>query len=328
MSTLYAIALHVRTLLITSLLLSGITSQAAPQLVEVPDFGANPGNLRMFVHSPATFSESILRAPLVIALHGCSQSAERLVVSSGWNKLADERGFHVIYPQQRTFNNATGCFNWFRRDDITDGGEAASILQMIQHAIATLPIDSDRVFIYGVSAGGAMAVNLMACHPSLFNAGAVIAGGPFLGNAGPMEAMRSMIEPADETPEERAATVRAMHPGYTGVYPRLLVIHGQEDRVAHPRNSIELIEQWADLHGIDPMVRDVGTGLPSIPGLERWIYRDGNGLELLVLYQFSGLGHAIPIDPGEGPCQGGQVRRYAIDLDLHSTCTIADFFRL
>jgi poly(hydroxyalkanoate) depolymerase family esterase len=152
--------------------------EAAPapsrtELPELTDFGRNPGNLRMFAHVPEDLSSG---APLVIALHGCSQTAAEYDRGSGWSALADRLGFAVVYPEQQPANNPKNCFSWFRPGDTArDLGEARSIRQMAEHAIATFDLDRRRIFVTGLSAGGAMASTMLAAYPDVFAGGAVIA---------------------------------------------------------------------------------------------------------------------------------------------------------
>jgi poly(3-hydroxybutyrate) depolymerase len=134
-----------------------------PRLKELTGFGANPGNLRMFVHVPEHLPAD---APLVVALHGCSQSAEQYDVGTGWSMLADKLGFAVVYPEQQPANNPQNCFSWFSPGDIArDQGEALSIRQMVAHAVASFGVDPRRVFVTGLSAGGAMASVMLATYP-------------------------------------------------------------------------------------------------------------------------------------------------------------------
>src|ERR1700758_1803401 len=93
----------------------GITVSSQTGLREITHFGNNPGNLLFFLHSPKIKKEKM---PLVVALHGCNQDVAILAKQSGWNKLADENSFYVIYPQQRFLNNPSSCFNWFNEKDI------------------------------------------------------------------------------------------------------------------------------------------------------------------------------------------------------------------
>ena len=132
-----------------------VPSPHPTRLREVTGFGANPGNLRMFVYIPERMPPT---APLVVALHGCTQTADEYDHGTGWSTLADSLGFTVVYPQQQPANNPKNCFSWFLPGDIARGhGEARSIREMVEHAIATFAADRDKVFVTGLSAGGAMA---------------------------------------------------------------------------------------------------------------------------------------------------------------------------
>ena len=147
------------------------------RLRELTGFGANPGNLRMFAYAPEHLPSN---APLVIALHGCTQTADEYDHGTGWSSLADNLGFAVVYPQQQPVNNPKNCFSWFVPGDIARGhGEALSIREMVEHAIATFAVDCNNVFVTGLSAGGAMASVMLATYPEVFAGGAIIAGLPY-----------------------------------------------------------------------------------------------------------------------------------------------------
>ena len=124
-------------------------------LTELADFGANPGALRMLACLPPGLPRG---APLVVALHGCTQTAAGYAQGSGWDRLAAEGQFAVLLPEQRQANNPNRCFNWFEPGDTRRGqGEVASVHAAILHLIASHGIDPGRVFVTGLSAGGGMA---------------------------------------------------------------------------------------------------------------------------------------------------------------------------
>ena len=147
------------------------------RLQEMTAFGSNPGNLQMLVYRP---EQSLTSPPLVVALHGCGQTAEEYDRGTGWSSLADRLGFLVLYPQQQHLNNPKNCFSWFLPGDTTRGqGEALSIQQMVEHAIRHYGVDRRKVFVTGLSAGGAMAGVMLATYPEVFAGGAIIAGLPY-----------------------------------------------------------------------------------------------------------------------------------------------------
>ena len=149
----------------------------ASELLEIERFATNPGNLRMWAAAPAA-AES--RRPLVLVLHGCGQTASGYDAASGWSRLAAKHGFVVVYPEQRRANNDQTCFSWFRPTDIARiGGEAESIRQMVAKATTDFGIDVRRVYVCGLSAGGAMAAAMLATYPETFAGGAIIAGLPY-----------------------------------------------------------------------------------------------------------------------------------------------------
>ena len=125
----------------------------ASRLVRVRDFGSNPGNLRMLSFIPWKLRP---KAPLVVVLHGCGQSARDITYGAGWTGLANEMGFALLAPEQRRANNPQRGFNWFHPSDRTrDSGEALSIRQMIDWMISEHGLDRKRVYVTGLSAGGA-----------------------------------------------------------------------------------------------------------------------------------------------------------------------------
>jgi len=167
-------------------------SSAHSPLTEINDFGSNPGALRMFSFVPEHLSPS---PALVVVLHGCGQTAAGYDLGTGWSTLAERYGFALLMPEQQASNNANTCFNWFNPEDISrDGGEAGSIRQMIARMASDHNIDSRRIYVTGLSAGGAMTSVMLATYPELFAGGAVIAGLPYGIASNVREALSGMMQ--------------------------------------------------------------------------------------------------------------------------------------
>ena len=289
-------------------------------MIKVSDFGENLGNLNLYVHSDN--KTKIENAPLVVVLHGCSQSAHKVAEQSGWNDLADKYGFIVIYPEQKRSNNMSNCFNWFSKKDIDpNSGESSSILEMISYTKKNYSIDSTRIFIYGLSAGAAMTINLISTSPSVFNAGAAFAGGAFGIAETMLSASSAMSNPPSKSPEEWASLVPV-----ADSYPRLIVGHGTKDNVVDFQNSQELLKQWTHLHGINKNDGIVEPKFANNPLISRISYRDSLANEHVIFYQIQDTGHALPVDPGSSEKQGGKTGIFAVDRDFFSTYYIAKDF--
>ena len=144
------------------------------RLTALPHFGTDPGSLSADIYIPKNFPKN---GPLVVVLHGSTQSAADYDLGSGWSTLAEECGIALLFPGQRLTNNMIGSFNWFKTGDSQRGeGEPLSIRQMIKQVVDDHAIDPSRVFITRMSSGGAMTSVMLATYPEVFAGGAIIAG--------------------------------------------------------------------------------------------------------------------------------------------------------
>jgi poly(hydroxyalkanoate) depolymerase family esterase len=261
-----------------------------PGLVDIANFGSNPGRLSMLAYLPT--DPPARHAPLIVLLHGCGQTAGAFLRSSGWIAVAERLRIPLVLPEQSGDNNQGRCFNWFRPTHTShDQGEALSIRQMVAAATQRFALDPGRVFVAGLSAGGAMAAALLAAYPDVFAGGAVVAGLPVGAASNVSEALRRMAEagPA-RSPADWAAEVRRAAPvGYSGPWPRLCIWHGDADRVVDPANARPLAAQWSALHGL----AQEPTESVDLLGLrrDRWKLRERPVVEL---WQLPELGHAWP----------------------------------
>jgi poly(hydroxyalkanoate) depolymerase family esterase len=287
------------------------------RMVEFEGFGDNPGRLRMRAHVPP----SVAGRPLVVLLHGCGQDAAGFAADSGWIELADRLGFPLILPEQAEANNAGRCFQWFHPSNTTRGaGEAGSIAAMTGAAIGRFRSDAGRVFVVGLSAGGAMAAALLAAYPDVFAAGASVAGLPVGAARSGMQAILRMASAGpNQSPEAWAALVRAAAPdGFAGPWPRLSVWQGQADTTVAPENGTLLATQWRALQGLaaPAVTEQVSNGVRH----QMW----PNGRQSQVeLWSVAQLTHAYPV--GDRVVAPGH---YVEQAPVDATAGIARFFGL
>lgn len=290
-------------------------------MVEVETFGLNPGSLRMLTYRPQDLAPD---APLVVTLHGCGQQAELFAEQAGWLALADRFGFAVLAVEQSPSNNFNRCFNWFEPDDIVrDLGEAASIAAMVRHAVSTEGADPDRVYVTGLSAGGAMTAVMLTAYPDLFAAGAVVAGLPYGVAKGVGEAMGAMHGRGAKDTTALAARAIAAGP-QAGDRPRITIWHGDADYTVGAGNAAALVSQWASVHGLD----EADIESESLNGLTRLRLRAaGSDIVLVESNIVHGLGHGTPLAT-TGPDALGATAPYMLEAGISSTLEIARFWGL
>ncbi|MDG4597535.1 MAG: PHB depolymerase family esterase [Candidatus Contendobacter sp.] len=295
--------------------------QQEHRLIEITDFGANPGELRMFAYLPQQLPRN---APLVVVLHGCTQSATSYNKGSGWSTLADRHGFALLFPQQQLNNNPLRCFNWFRPEDNERGrGEPESIRQMVEAMAQRHGIDRRRVFVTGTSSGGAMTNVLLATYPDVFAGGAVIAGVPYRSASGLQEGLESIFQGRCRPASEWGDLVRGAS-SHEGPWPRVSVWHGDADTAVKPVNAEETIKQWSHVHGLDARP----TVETSVGGHPRRVWHGVDGEELIESYTITGMSHGAALDPGAEPHQCGTAAPFFNAVGISSTHRIADFWGL
>jgi poly(hydroxyalkanoate) depolymerase family esterase len=237
-------------------------------------------------------------------LHGCTQDPATFAAATLMNRAADRHGFVVVYPGQDRGRNAQRCWNWFLPEhQRRASGEPAAIAATVREVIEANPactIDPAKVFVAGMSAGGAMATIMGACYPDLFAAVAAHSGLAYGSATDAGSALQVMSRGGGDAIQEGQAAHAAM--GHRARPVPSIVIHGSADRTVAPANAIQVLRQSMTTNHLaspdtcdhDPerptssQAGDLASGFPST--LSRWIDRRGALMHELLM--IDGLGHA------------------------------------
>jgi len=291
------------------------------KLTEVSAFGSNPGNLRMLTYVPPQLPAG---APLVVVLHGCLQTARAYDEGSGWSMLARRHGFALVYAEQSQANNPNRCFNWFQPHDARRGsGEALSIRQMVTRMRRIHSIDPTRIFVTGLSAGGAMASVMLATYPEVFAGGGIIAGLPYGAASGMRQVMSAMKRPQPRTAQHWGDLVRAAS-SYTGPRSTVSIWHGTEDRTVAASNAAALLSQWTNVHGVS----EEEFTQTSVAGHRRRAWSNGKGDTVVELYLINGMGHGTPVRRTKAQAKARAAGPFMLDVGISSTLHLAKVWGL
>lgn len=304
--------------IVVLLMLLGGSAQAA--LTKVTSFGSNPGALAMYEYAPASLGTN---RPLVVVLHGCTQTAADME-RAGWNTLADAQNFAVVYPEQQTANNSVRCFNWAGEfgdptNLVRGQGENASIIAMIDHAIATHGSDASRVYIVGFSAGAAFAAVMLATWPDRFAGGAIMSGVPYRCATSVNGAFSCQSPGVSKTAPQWGDLIRAAS-SYTGTRPVVQIWHGATDTTVVPANQAELIKQFANAAGGDDTADETST----VDGATKKVYKSGTRV-VVESYAIPAMGHSVVIGGTGCPSTAGS---YFTDKGICATLRAAQLFGL
>src|SRR6266516_7472023 len=242
--------------------------------------------------------------PLVVMLHGCTQTARDFAAGTQMNRLAEEYGFVVVYPQQTRTYNQNLCWNWFAPANHYRGsGEPAilaGIVQTIKREQTSWTIDPYRIYVAGLSAGAALAVILGATYPDLFAAIGVHSGLEYQAASTLNNALKAMRQGGPD-PLQQGQTAYDVMGGVARVVPTI-VFHGTHDPSISSINGDQLVQQWmltdqlaaqgmyvADFH------HPTTSTIKQVPGARSYTvstWKNGTGREVQAYWKVNGMGHA------------------------------------
>jgi poly(hydroxyalkanoate) depolymerase family esterase len=217
--------------------------------------------------------------PLVVMLHGCTQSADDFAAGTRMNALAEAQGFFVVYPEQSKAANMTKCWNWFNpADQQRDHGEPSIIAGITRQIITEFAVKPGRIYVGGISAGGAMAAIMGADYPDLYAAVGVHSGLP--------------RGAASDMPSAFMAMRRGAAPGAAtqGVLVPTIVFHGTQDSTVNPTNGDHVIAQAKGVADLQTLVKR-GVS-PGGQHFTRTVQVNGAGRPMLEQWVLQGAGHA------------------------------------
>ena len=239
-----------------------------------------PAGTRAYkLYIPSTYTGQSM--PLVVMLHGCKQNPDDFAAGTGMNALAEEEGCLVVYPAQAKNANGSNCWNWFQAgDQRRDGGEPSIIAAITREIIRDYKADPARVYVAGLSAGGAMAAILASEYPDLYAAAGVHSGLP--------------TGAAHDVPSAFAAMSKGAAPGAAKAGNKsavpVIVFHGDNDKTVHPRNGHDVLAQQADPKASAATVEKGST--PNGRSYTRAVHRDAGGKLVAEHWTVHGSGHA------------------------------------
>ena len=191
----------------------------------------------MMTYVPKNFRPQ--KARVVVVVHGCLQSAEAMAAGTGWNLVADQNNLLILYPQVPARTHPLNCWGWYLpRNQSAKVGQLQYVMSSINRSMKIFKVSKAPIYVVGMSSGGALTAGLLACFPKKFHAGAIHSGAPY-GHASSLKEAQELLDNGEGVPfRSTAPCLPADHQG--GV----MVLHGEDDRVAHPKNAQLLVSQF------------------------------------------------------------------------------------
>lgn len=256
-----------------------VSDAPTPGTFAAGSFSNAAGSRTYKLYTPAKHDGGL--RPLIVMLHGCSQAPDDFAAGTRMNVCAEEHGCFVLYPEQSSSANAGKCWNWFKSSDqLRDQGEPSILAELTRELIKTKPIDANRVFITGLSAGGAAAAVMGEAYPDIFAAVGVHSGLA----CGAARDMQSAFAAMSGQPSRGPAAARQ-----SATFVPTIVFHGDRDTTVHPRNAADVIARAGELASLQLMTETLSAAGRSCT---RAVHRDGSGRPVMEEWTIHGAGHA------------------------------------
>lgn len=240
-------------------------------------------------------------APLVVMLHGCKQDPDAFAAGTRMNRLADRHGFRVLYPRQGALQNFEQCWNWFDAASQRGWGEAAIISGMVEEVAKRHALDRRRIYVAGLSAGGAMTSILASCHADLFAAAAVHSGVAYKAATSPWTALAALENGGSTPPDEAGRDAWECSGSGSRAMP-VVVLQGESDARVKPVNAGRIVGAFAQMNDLADDRKDndsvksqpTSTRTETVPGGRGYAVREYayGGRTLIREYRVEGMGHA------------------------------------
>lgn len=261
------------------------------------EFANAAGSRAYKLYVPA--GEPTAPRPVVVMLHGCTQSPDDFAAGTQMNRLADEHGFLVVYPEQPQQANPSKCWNWFRRQDqMAEAGEPALLAGITREVAERHGADPARIFVAGLSAGAAMAVVLGETYPGLFAGIGVHSGLPYGSAHDIPSAMAAMKGGRSGAPGGRrpAGTPAPVRRRASQVVPTI-VFHGDRDHTVQHSNAATVVQQaqdaWrAESAGVSLTASTQTGAAAGGHRYSRTLFADAQGQVHIEFWTVHGAGHA------------------------------------
>jgi poly(hydroxyalkanoate) depolymerase family esterase len=252
---------------------------------------ANAAGMRTWkLYVPSSYATGAHDVPLLVMLHGCTQSADDFAAGTRMNQLAEQHGFLVAYPEQPPRANGARCWNWFvPTDQARDRGEPSLIAGITREIAQSYRVDERRIFVAGLSAGAAMAIIMGAAYPELYVGVGAHSGLPLHAAHDVPSAFQVMKD----------ASARGSHPPLFEETParsrqRTIILHGDRDSTVATANSSAIAADAARIAALETPIQSSSASGRTVSGAEytRTSYVDANGKSMIELWILHGAGHA------------------------------------